>query len=105
MKAKKNGFTLTNRILVVVAVGLLMFAVIGGARAALNYFSKVYKAPLAMKEIGIDIYENKKLMENEGELLTGLVPEGEEFQPGRVYDEDIDVKNSGVIDEYIRVVV
>ena len=105
MKNNK-GFTVTTLILTGVAAVLLVLGGIGGARAALQYTSRIYEVPLAMQEIGIGILENSESRDF-GTLLLDLVDEenGEEVSPGVVYDEDVDVVNNGTIDEYIRVVV
>lgn len=39
----------------------------------------------------------------EGELLKGLLAEGEELKLGTAYQEQLNVYNSGVINEYVRV--
>ena len=85
----------------VLAAGLLLFSSIGGARAALTYFSDDYAANLQLQEIGVTLVENGAPAE--GELLKGLLAEGEQFKPGVSYKEQLNVYNSGVINEYVRV--
>ena len=61
-----------------VAAGLLLFSSIGGARAALTYFSDDYAANIQLHEIGVTLVENGAPVE--GELLKGLLAEGEELE-------------------------
>lgn len=84
-----------------VAAGLLLFSSIGGARAALTYFSDDYAANIQLHEIGVTLVENGAPVE--GELLKGLLAEGEELKLGTAYQEQLNVYNSGVINEYVRV--
>ena len=41
----------------------------------------------------------------EGTLLENMLPEGEKFTPGKPYEERINVKNTGDIDTYVRVII
>ena len=84
-----------------VAAGLLLFSSIGGARAALTYFSDDYAANIQLHEIGVTLVENGAAVE--GELLKGLLAEGEELKLGTAYQEQLNVYTSGVINEYVRV--
>ena len=84
-----------------VAAGLLLFSSVGGARAALTYFSDDYAANIQLHEIGVTLVENGAAVE--GELLKGLLAEGEELKLGTAYQEQLNVYNSGVINEYVRV--
>ena len=83
-----------------VAAGLLLFSSIGGASAALTYFSDDYAANIQLHEIGVTLVENGAPVE--GELLKGLLAEGEELKLGTAYQEQLNVYNSGVINEYVR---
>lgn len=85
----------------VLAAGLLLFSSIGGARAALTYFSEDYAANIQLHEIGVTLVENGAPVD--GELLKGLLGEGEVLKPGTAYREELNVYNSGVINEYVRV--
>ncbi len=102
---KNRGFTVTM-LPALAAVLLLSAGGITGARAALQYLSKIYEVPLAMQEIGIGILENSEPRDF-GTLLPDLVDEesGEKVRPGVRYDENVDVVNNGEIDEYIRAAV
>ena len=77
-----------------VAAGLLLFSSIGGARAALTYFSDDYAANIQLHEIGVTLVENGAPVE--GELLKGLLAEGEELKLGTAYQEQLNVYNSGI---------
>ena len=103
---KNKGFTISTLILAGVATVLLVVGGISGARAALQFTSRVYEVPLAMEEIGIGILENGEPRDFDT-LLLNLIDEenGEEIKPGVAYDENVDVTNNGEIEEYIRVIV
>lgn len=90
-----------NLLLLVAAVGLLMFSGIGGARAALNYVSETMALRVATGEMTVELWENGKQVPD-GTLLTGLE---ETIQPGKAYEESLTVHNSGGLDEYVRLTV
>ena len=102
------------------AAGLLMFSSVGGARAALTYYSETYTSRVQMYDIGVTLLENDKevswrnydsrkdngsWLEEKGKLLSDMVPEGEKFKVGAWYPEELKVLNSGTINQYIRVSV
>ncbi len=96
---------------------LLLFSSVGGARAALTYYSETYSSRVQMYNIGVTLMENGENVswrdyssasdgswnEKTGELLLGMLPEGEEIKPGKKYAEELCVKNSGTIHQYVRV--
>lgn len=86
------------------------------ARAALTYFSQDYAAQVQMYDIGVTLTENGQDVswrnytqrddvwnETTGTLLQSLLPAGEQLQLGRSYPEAIAVRNTGSIDQYVRV--
>ncbi len=102
----------------VLAVALLLFSSIGGARAALAYYSDTYSSRVQMYDIGVTLEENGKSVswrnydansadgswdESTGTLLTQMLPKGEQLQIGRKYKEELRVKNTGTINQYVRV--
>lgn len=102
------------------AAALLMFSSVGGARAALTYYSETYTSRVQMYDIGVTLLENDKeiswrnydsrrdngsWLEEKGELLADMVPEGEQFKVGAWYPEVLRVRNSGTINQYVRVSV
>lgn len=113
MKRGKSGFL---TIALFAAAGtLLAFSVVGSSRAALTYFSETYGAEVSMLDIGITLLENGEAVVTggagndvrgavQGQLLSGLGAEEEESpRPGMKYPVDLAVKNTGSIDEYVRV--
>ncbi len=100
-----------------VSVGLLLFSTVGSTRAALTYYSENYAMEVTVGSIGVTLQENgtsvgyRNYIEDDwsdsgsGELLTGLVPEGESLLPGKRYGEQLSVLNSGAIDTYVRVIL
>lgn len=120
--AKLKKFLTSSKVTLgafVLAVALLGFSSIGGARAALAYYSENYVSRVAMQNIGVTLLENGNPVssrdygdgtdgswtETSGALLENLVPEGEEFKLGKTYSEELAVQNSGSINEYVRVSV
>lgn len=106
-------------VLLVVGLGLIGYGDIDSAWAILNIQSDDYLAEIVLDEINVGLLER-----NEGEtearqianntnlwtaetdsLLTKLVPEGQQFTPGKTYMEELRVINNGAIDEYVRVTV
>lgn len=101
----------------VLAVGLLLFSTVGGARAALTYFSDTYVSRVQMSNIGVTLLENGNEIakrdynktsdgtwdENTGVLLANMLKKGEKFNVGQKYKEELSVQNSGTIDQYVRV--
>ncbi len=127
MTKKKNKLPLSTLVLGLTAVCMLVFSGIGLARAALEIFSRQYKSQFEMFDIGISLYEDNEFLkepmkvsnrdyanktytstlrlednwnEESLRLLNGY-PENLEL--GRDYKEVLSVKNSGTIDEYVRV--
>lgn len=112
---KKHG-PLAAIALLVAAVVLLAISGTQTARAALTYFSQDYAAQVQMYDIGVTLTENGQDIswrnytqrddvwnQNTGVLLQNLLPEGEQLQLGRTYPEAIAVRNTGSIDQYVRV--
>ncbi len=119
MKKLKNFLTSSKVTLgaFILAVALLGFSSIGGARAALAYYSENYVSRVQMQNIGVTLLENGSAVssrdygdtadgnwtETSGALLENMIPEGEEFKLGKTYPEELAVQNSGSISEYVRV--
>lgn len=104
-------------VLLSAAALLLIGSTVGGARAALTYFSENYSASVNISQIGVSIQENGETVssrdyagndrwdETSGSLFEGLLEDGEKVVPGRAYDDAITVHNSGDIDSFVRVIV
>ena len=121
MKRARGG--ILTIALFAVAATLLIFSVVGSSQAALSYFSDTYGAEVSMQEIGVTLVENGEPVSSRdylgsndqwsggnGELVTKMLNTGangakEELKLGRSYKEELAVKNSGVIDEYVRVTI
>lgn len=119
MKRAKGGFLTIA--LFAVAATLLTFSVVGSSRAALTYFSETYGAQVSMFDIGVTLVENDfevdqdiswrdylqhddQWNKNTGELVLELTKQtDDELQLGHKYKEELRVKNSGNINEYVRV--
>lgn len=103
------------------AVVLLLGSGMGSTKAALTYFSENYTAQMEMKDIGVTLVEtsaqgtkeissrdytgsNDAWKTSQGELLGDMLKESDgKLQLGRAYTEKLSVKNTGTIDEYVRV--
>ena len=132
MKAIKSFFTSTIGIATsfVLAAGLLLFGSVGGARAALTYYSESYQAQGAIEDVGVTLQEHYKndsayydvanrdyapaladgtwYDSGEGALLTHMLPvtvdnKTDSLKVGQSYVEKLRVQNSGTIDTYVRV--
>lgn len=119
-RQKKNKRVGIPFALSLAAALLLVFSAASSSRAALTYYSENYSAELQMFDIGVTLLENgnevswrnyarkdDEWQEGGGELLSHLL-EGEnggKVQPGRAYEEKLSVRNSGFIDEYVRVII
>ncbi|MBR2671626.1 MAG: hypothetical protein IKE27_05450 [Oscillospiraceae bacterium] len=89
-------------VLMALAVILLVVGTVGGSRAALTY-SETYSTELSMQDIGVVFNENDNPVENGGVLLKDLLGTDEAFKIGKEYEEVLTVKNTGSIDQYVRV--
>lgn len=130
MKGFKKWITspIATIVLFVTAAGLLLFSTIGGARAAFLAISETYSGQVEMYDIGVSLMEKsahdeeaeivayrnyEKNSQDEwretpgkvGKLLENLLASNEEFVPGKTYSEEISVKNTGTINEWVRVTI
>lgn len=116
---------LTSPITLVIAFGLaialLVFSSVGGARAALTYYSETYASQVEMHDIGVTLVENGQDVSNRDyyyEVADGTWNEHTGVLLGRMlettdgrlelskkYTEQLAVKNTGTIDTYVRVTV
>ena len=110
----------TTIVLFALAAVLIVTGTVGGVRAAPLIESPFYTAGVELRDIGISLYENGKMVDKRdyaqsadgswvqmdtdtGALLTGLLPEGESFKIGKVYNEELTVQNTGRIAQFARV--
>ena len=119
MKRRNNRrMSRSTALLFAAAIVLLAFSGIGGARAALGRYSQTYSARAQMQNIGVTLQENGKDVawrnydtksadgtwkEATGVLMQNIAPQGEALATGKAYTEHLTVKNSGTIDQYVRV--
>lgn len=111
---------MTTTLLFGLAAVLLVFGTVGTSQAALTYFSENYTAQIQVYDIGVTLTENGEDVswrnyrgsndawdETTGELLTRMLDTGagEKLIPGKAYPEALSVRNSGTIDQYVRVMV
>ena len=116
----KNRKDITTFVLFGLAAVLLVLGTAGSSQAALTYFSENYTAYFQVYDIGVTLTENGNDIswrnytgsgdawnENTGELLANMIDAeaGEKIVPGKAYPEALSVKNSGTIDQYVRVMV
>lgn len=116
---KKKNLTY---LMLALAVLLLLGSTVGSARAALTYYSENYVAEITVSQIGVSLLENGEVVssrdynKNEwkvstnkgdsstgGTLLLNMLGQDEQLALNKKYDEKLTVKNSGSIDEYVRV--
>ncbi len=118
---KGNGKKVTYGLLAL-ALLLLLGSTIGSTRAALTYYSENYTAQITVSQIGVSLVENGSVVSSRnyekdewqtssnadgasdnGALLQNMLKEGEKLALNKRYDEKLTVRNSGTIDEYVRV--
>lgn len=101
------------------AMALLLLSSVGGARAALQYYSDNHVTEINTKDIGVRLVEeggvrvesvsstSDQLNEGERELHLPNIKNGnnEKAKVGELYVENLRVENSGRIDQYVRVTV
>ncbi len=105
-------------ILIAVSSLLLVGSVVGSVRAALIYYSEDYVAQMDVKSIGVSLVENDQTVswrdylhkddawnQDTGALLTNMLSKDEALVLNKNYKEELSVRNSGTIDEYVRVTV
>ncbi|MCI8940904.1 MAG: hypothetical protein HFH12_13090 [Dorea sp.] len=121
-KRKASHNRRVTYMLLALAVLMLLGSAVGSTRAALTYYSENYTAEITVSQIGVTLLENGKEVSRRdykkddweqetnagkdaasGALLQEMVPEGEEFVLNKTYEEKLAVRNSGSIDEYVRV--
>lgn len=123
MKKKNKWLTSPVFLVIVFAAAVLLLSIgsIGGARAALTYYSDSYASQLEMQDIGVSLLENGEKIasrdyktetadgtweETTGELLSHMLEESDgTLQLGRKYTESLSVQNSGTIGSYVRVTI
>ncbi len=117
MKKRHIGY-----LMLVVSLLLLLGSSVGGARAALTYYSDNYIAEITVSQIGVSLLENGEMVSSRdyekhewkinsnkgsgsvnGALLTKMLKPEEKLALNKKYEEKLTVKNSGTIDEYVRV--
>lgn len=101
------------------AMALLLLSSVGGARAALQYYSDNHVTEINTEYIGVRLVEeggvrvesvsstSDQLNEGERELHLPNIKNGnnEKAKVGERYIENLRVENSGEIDQYVRVTV
>ena len=114
---EKAGKFLPARFLVPAAL-LLALSTLGSSRAALSYYSENYQARMERYHLGTALIENGEEVsfwtydeetgewegKSPGKLLEGLEEEGS-LIPGKEYQEELRVKNTGSVDAYVRVIL
>lgn len=118
MKRAKGG--IVTIALFAVAATLLVFSVVGSSQAALTYFSETYGAEVSMLDIGVTLVENGEAVSSRdytgsndawntsqgvlvGKMLNGADGQKEDLKLGHKYTEELSVRNSGTIEQYVRV--
>ena len=96
--------------LLVIAVALLLGSSISGIRAELVLESENYTSQVALSSVNVALVENNdgdNPIPNGGALLTHLLERAQDtkLRVGKLYAEDLRVKNVGAADEYVRVTV
>ena len=119
-KLKKLIFSSRTNIAIFAVIAVfVLIAIIGVAHAAMTYPNETYGSEVSMNSIGVSLVENGTLVSHrdytgrnnewdvsEGALLTHMLDEtGGELEFGHTYNEQLNVYNSGNMDEYVRATV
>lgn len=117
-KRRIKGLTIGNLCLFAAAAIMLLGSSIGSARAALTYFSETYTSRIQTQNIGVTLVENgdpiarrdfdsdkRSWVTVNDPLFQKMLGEDEDFVMGKSYKEELAVRNSGTIDQYVRVSV
>lgn len=125
MKRGNHSRKATYLLLALAAV-LLLGSTIGSTRAALTYYSENYTAEITISQIGVSLKENGEVVSSRdydkdewktntnrgsnaasgallGKMLAGEDGKQEKLALNKLYEEKLCVRNSGTIDEYVRV--
>ena len=116
MRKKRRGYPVRPVLLFALSGALLLLSTVGSTRAALTYYSENYEVKISVHSIGVSLVENGDVVshrnyvddtwqEETGELLTGMLEEGEKLTLGKTYGEELSVENRGTIDSYVRVIL
>lgn len=127
MKRRKKILSpAVTMLLFAAAVLMLLGSSIGGARAALTYYSETYVSRIQLFDIGVTLNENgTEIAERtystgrqdgtwdgteKGKLLEHMLEnpntgEEEPLKLGKSYQEELTVSNSGTINEFVRVTI
>ena len=122
MKKRKKRLFASPVLFLGAAAALLLLSTVGSTRAALTYYSENYTAQITVSQIGVSLLENGKVVSSRdydddkwktasnagdaadsGALLKNMLKKGEKLALNKKYEEKLSVKNSGSIDEYVRV--
>lgn len=102
------------------AMVLLLLSSVGGARAALTYYSENHDTQIETQYIGVSLVEkgsdgkdivvaktekSSSDQVDEGNLTLPEIKADEKAKVGKTYAEELSVVNSGQIDQYVRVTV
>ena len=93
--------------LLALALVLLSGSTLGGARAALNIQSRDYQARVNVSNINVELLENGVPKKGSDALLQDLLTRhgDDKLLAGKKYSEKLSVKNTGTVNEYVRVSV
>lgn len=102
-RKKNSRFQKSTIALLAVAVLLLAGSAIGSTRAVLTYYSDNYSAQMNTPEIGVTLVENGNDVASDGEESGSLLADLKDVTLGKKYTEELAVKNTGDIAQYVRV--
>jgi len=94
-------------VLFVLAAALLGFGTVGAVQAAPRITSNDYRAQVQLVDIDTSLVENGKTVSGDNKLLTTLLADNGDtkLKIGKTYKTKLAVRNTGTIDEYVRVTV
>lgn len=102
------------------AVVLLFAGTVGGTQAALQVYSSDYLSAFDLDHIGVTLLENNNIVayrnygttaaagfteDQDGDLVMNSLGNDSELKIGKDYDFEIKARNTGTIDQYVRVTI
>ena len=104
MRTTTNASGQITGLMLVVAIALLLCSGITGARSAL-VTSDEYDVTATTQTLSVALLENGTEVSEDTALLTDILGKDKTLGVGKVYDEELVVKNTGTIEQYARVSV
>lgn len=102
IRNNKKIFSVKYLVFALCAVIFFAGGVIGYTKAEPNYTTDDYEADLETWNVAVSLVENGMALNQNAPILSGLPGA---LEPGKYYEDSLSVQNSGMLDEYVRVII